>query len=58
MTSTPDVIEVQMPQPINVVEVLIPSGQGPKGDTGNPGIIKSATEPPDPQENDLWLDIS
>lgn len=42
--------------PVRVVKVKggIP---GRRGDTGNPGIIVSATEPPSPVENDLWLEI-
>jgi len=31
---------------------------GEKGETGDPGITVSATPPPDPEENDLWVDIS
>lgn len=31
---------------------------GVPGEKGDPGITVSATPPPDPQEGDLWLDIS
>ncbi len=50
-------IEVRVRSATNRVEIA--GGMpGEKGDTGDPGIIVSATPPPDPEENDLWLDIS
>lgn len=53
--STPDLIEVVVPGEIAAVEVLVP---GLTGGKGNPGIIVSETAPEDPEENDLWVDVS
>lgn len=56
-------IEVLELQRIQVVDVLVPGIQGPKGDQGEPGpvtyqITVSATPPPDPEVNQIWIDIS
>lgn len=56
--STPDLIIAEVPQAIETATVVIEGPPGAKGDKGDPGIIVSATPPADPQENDLWVDIS
>lgn len=50
-------VEVRVRSRTNRVEVGV-GPPGRKGDTGNPGIYVGPTPPPDPQENDLWLDTS
>lgn len=50
-------VEVKIEPRVRTVE-LYGGLPGRKGDTGNPGIYVGDTPPPDPQENDLWLDTS
>lgn len=50
-------VEVRVRSSTNRVEVGI-GLPGEKGNTGNPGIYVGDTPPPDPEENDLWLDTS
>lgn len=57
------VVEVLVPSRVQTVEVLVAGIQGPKGDKGDPGpvtyqITVSATPPPDPELNQIWIDIS
>lgn len=54
-----DTVVVKAKPPVRVVKVKggIPGRKGEPGDTGNPGIIVSATPPASPQENDLWVVI-
>lgn len=43
--------EPQAPQVLTIV------AQGPQGPQGKAGITVSSTPPPNPQINDLWLQI-
>ena len=56
----PSLEVVVTPDGVEVVEVAVqqgPPGVGPQGPKGDPGITVSATPPPNPQINDLWLQI-
>lgn len=50
-------VEVRVRSSTNRVEIGV-GLPGEKGNTGDSGIIVSATPPIDPDEYDLWLDIS
>ena len=56
-TLTPDIIEIEVPAPSQIVEVEIPGLVGPRGPRG-PNITASGTPPSNPQFGDLWIDIS
>ena len=47
-------VTVREPQTPDIIRIVAQGPQGPKGD---PGITVSATPPPNPQINDLWLQI-
>lgn len=56
-TLTPDIIEIEVPAPIQIIDVAIPGNTGPRGLRG-PNITVSGTPPENPQFGDLWVDIS
>jgi hypothetical protein len=51
---TDQFVIVREPQTPDIIRIVAQGPQGPKGD---PGIIVSPTPPPNPQINDLWLQI-
>jgi hypothetical protein len=60
VVQVPSLEVVATPEGVEVIEVAVqqgPPGVGPQGPQGDPGIIVSATEPPNPTLNQLWLRI-